>query len=245
MFAPQCPFQNSRLHQRPAERETRMNLQPRAFSLAACAVLLLMAILAGAALPGASPSPWTRFSHCRRRQLSPETRFAAERRTPTPAQNSRRPVDLCGGHADYSHISWTFSESFFPAYAGQWVFGEWFSIKWNDPISTLRLARVPMLLVMLLLGWVLYIYARRLGGDWAGLLRLAVHITTPTFLAFGPLVPPIFPPRSFLNHSVALRRNLARAQSQKRRPFRPGPRRRSALKIYRGHFTFSPSSVLL
>ena len=34
------------------------------------------------------------------------------------------PLVLRGVHADYSHITWTISEKFFHAYAGQWVFGE-------------------------------------------------------------------------------------------------------------------------
>src|SRR5580704_5783816 len=33
------------------------------------------------------------------------------------------PLVLRGTRADYSHISWTFSETFFQAYVGQWVFG--------------------------------------------------------------------------------------------------------------------------
>ena len=41
---------------------------------------------------------------------------------------------------------------------------------------------------MLLLGWVVYIYARRLGGEWGGLLCLSVYVSTPAFLTFGPLV---------------------------------------------------------
>jgi len=111
-----------------------------------------------------------------------------EEHPPLPKILAALPLVLRGAHADYSHISWTFSESFFPAYAGQWVFGEWFLTKWNDPISTLRLARLPMLLLMLLLGLTVYLYARRLGGDWAALLCLAAYTTTPAFLAFGPLV---------------------------------------------------------
>src|ERR1035438_8540793 len=31
------------------------------------------------------------------------------------------PLVLRGTHADYSHISWTFSDTFFPAYLGEWV----------------------------------------------------------------------------------------------------------------------------
>jgi hypothetical protein len=47
------------------------------------------------------------------------------------------PLVLRGVHADYSHVSWTFSEKFFPAFVGQWVFGEWLLEKWNDPKTTL------------------------------------------------------------------------------------------------------------
>jgi asparagine N-glycosylation enzyme membrane subunit Stt3 len=45
-----------------------------------------------------------------------------------------------------------------------------------------------MLLLMLLLGWTIYCIARRLGGDWGGLLCLAAYVSMPAFLAFGPLV---------------------------------------------------------
>jgi hypothetical protein len=95
---------------------------------------------------------------------------------------------LRGTRADYSHISWTVSEKFFPAFLGQWVFGEWLLTKWNNPVTTLAWARLPMLLLTLVLGWVLYAYARRLGGNWGGLLCLSIFVSTPAFLAFGPLV---------------------------------------------------------
>src|SRR5580658_275445 len=49
-------------------------------------------------------------------------------------------------------------------------------------------ARAPMLLITLLLGLILYIYGSRLGGSWGGLLCLSVFVTTPAFIAFGPLV---------------------------------------------------------
>jgi 4-amino-4-deoxy-L-arabinose transferase-like glycosyltransferase len=45
-----------------------------------------------------------------------------------------------------------------------------------------------MLLLTLALGWVVFLIARRLGGDWGGLLSVAVYATTPVFLVFGPLV---------------------------------------------------------
>lgn len=98
------------------------------------------------------------------------------------------PLVLRGTRADYSHISWTFSESFFPAYIGQFIFGQWLLTRWNNPATVLPWARAPMLLLTLVLGWVVFAYARCLGGNWAGLLCLSVFVATPTFLAFGPLV---------------------------------------------------------
>ncbi len=100
------------------------------------------------------------------------------------------PLVLRRARADYSDISWTFSgERMFNEYMGEWVFGHWFLMRWNDPISTLRWARAPMLLLMLLLGFVLYACGTQLGGSsWGGLLCLTVFATMPVFLAFGPLV---------------------------------------------------------
>jgi hypothetical protein len=111
-----------------------------------------------------------------------------EEHPPLPKVLAALPLVLRGVHADYNHISWTFSDTFFPAYLGQWVFGDWVLAKWNDPVTGLRWARVPMLLLTLALGWVLFAYARRLGGDWGGLLCLSVYVTAPAFLVFGPLV---------------------------------------------------------
>lgn len=100
------------------------------------------------------------------------------------------PLVLRRVHANYSDISWTFSgEKMFNQYMGEWVFGHSFLLRWNDPISTVRWARAPMLLVMLLLGFVLYTCGARLGGSpWGGLLCLTAYATMPVFLAFGPLV---------------------------------------------------------
>jgi 4-amino-4-deoxy-L-arabinose transferase-like glycosyltransferase len=167
-----------------------MKDQPRAlFSLAACALLLLMAILAGGSAWRESVTV-DEVSHIAAgvSYLQKLDLRLNEEHPPLPKILAALPLVLRGAHADYSHISWTFSESFFPAYVGQWVFGEWFLTKWNEPLSTLRLARLPMLLLMLLLGWTVYLYARRLGGEWAALLCLTAYITTPAFLAFAPLV---------------------------------------------------------
>ena len=111
-----------------------------------------------------------------------------EEHPPLPKVLAALPLVLRGTHADYSHISWTVSEKFFPAYVGQWVFGEWLLTKWNNPVTTLAWARLPMLLLTLVLGWVVYAYARRLGGNWGGLLCVSIFVSTPAFLAFAPIV---------------------------------------------------------
>ncbi len=111
-----------------------------------------------------------------------------EEHPPLPKILAALPLVLRRVQADYSHISWSFSDQFFPAYVGQWIFGDWLLTKWNKPSQTVAWARAPMLLMTLALGWALFIYSRRIGGDWGGLLCLAIYISTPTFLAFGPLV---------------------------------------------------------
>jgi len=98
------------------------------------------------------------------------------------------PLAMGGTRADYSSPQWTASKSFFAAYLGQWAFGDWVLGRWNNAQRTLIWARLPMLLLTILLGWVLFVAARRLGGDWGGLLCLAAFTTMPAFLVFGPLV---------------------------------------------------------
>ncbi len=99
------------------------------------------------------------------------------------------PLAIRGAHVDYTHVSWTFSGSGpFHQYLGEWVFGHWFLMSWNDPRTTIWWARVPMILMTLVLGYVLFVFGSRLGGTWGGLLCLLCYATTPAFLAFGPLV---------------------------------------------------------
>lgn len=99
------------------------------------------------------------------------------------------PLVLRGVHADYAHTSWNFSGNGpFNQYLGEWTFGYWLLMKWNDPRPTIWWARTAMLLVTLLLGYVIYSFGSRLGGSWGGLLCLSCYATTPAFLAFGPLV---------------------------------------------------------
>jgi len=158
-------------------------------SIVAGALLILMAVLAGGAALRESVTVdevahiGAGLSYLQRLDL----RFNEEH-PPLPKVLAALPLVLRGTHADYSHISWTFSDSFFPAYLGQWVFGERVLTQWNEPVSTLAWARAPMLVVALMLGWVLFVYARKLGGDWAGLLCLGVYVSTPAFIAFAPLV---------------------------------------------------------
>ena len=98
------------------------------------------------------------------------------------------PVVLRGARADYSSAPWKVSEKFFPGAFGEWAFGSWFLSKWNDSATMLAWARLPMLLLTLALGWAVFVYGRRLGGDWGGLLCVTVYATAPVFLTFGPLV---------------------------------------------------------
>ena len=165
------------------------NVRSIFFSAAAGVLLILMAVLAGGAALRESVTVdevahiGAGLSYLQKLDL----RFNEEH-PPLPKVLAALPLVLRGTHADYSHISWTFSDTFFPAYLGEWVFGEWVLTKWNEPVATLAWARAPMLAVALILGWVLFDYARKLGGDWAGLLCLSVYVSTPAFIAFAPLV---------------------------------------------------------
>jgi len=98
------------------------------------------------------------------------------------------PLVMRGAKADYSNPSWAFSNGFFKQYLGEWVFGHWFVTRWNDPYGTMFWARVPMLLITLLLGWLVYLCGTKLGNAWGGLLCLSAYATMPVFLTFGPLV---------------------------------------------------------
>lgn len=98
------------------------------------------------------------------------------------------PLVLRGVRADYSDISWSFSNRGFGSILGQWVWGHAVALQWNDPRSTVLWSRVPMLLLTLVLGLFVYRFASELGGTRGGLLCLAVYVSTPAFLVFGPLV---------------------------------------------------------
>jgi hypothetical protein len=98
------------------------------------------------------------------------------------------PLVVRGTKADYSGTSWTASERVLPAFFGEWIFGAWLIARWNDPVTTVAWARLPMLGLTLLLGWVLLVIGRRFGGPWGGVLCLSAYVAAPVFLVFGPLV---------------------------------------------------------
>jgi hypothetical protein len=124
-----------------------------------------------------SRSPWMRWRHIGA-GVSYLQKFDLRlngEHPPLPKILAALPLVLRGTHADYSHISWTISEKFFPAYLGQWVFGDSLLTKWNEEATVLAWARLPMLLLTLALGGIVFVYARQLGGDWAGLLCLTAR----------------------------------------------------------------------
>src|SRR5580704_19401033 len=94
------------------------------FSVAAGLLLLFMAVLAGGAALRESVTVdevahiGAGLSYLQRLDLR-----LNEEHPPLPKILAALPLVLRGTRADYSHISWTFSETFFQAYVGQWVFG--------------------------------------------------------------------------------------------------------------------------
>jgi len=97
-------------------------------------------------------------------------------------------LTLHGTRADYSGPASAVSKDFMPAFMGQWSFGHWVISRWNQSWDTLFWARLPMVGMMLVLGWTIFVFARRLGGIWGGLICQGVYAGAPVFLAFGPLV---------------------------------------------------------
>jgi len=94
-----------------------------------------------------------------------------------------------GVHADYSGYIWTWSgQGPFNPMLAEWPFGAWVVTHWNDPVTTLRWARLPMLLLLVATGWAVYYCGERLAGGWGGVFALSWFATMPAFLAFGPLV---------------------------------------------------------
>lgn len=158
--------------------------------IAALLLLLLMAALAGGAMRHESIT-FDEVAHIGAgvSYLQKLDLRLNEEHPPLAKAFAAVPLVLRGVKADYSSPAWTFGNSgFFKQFFAEWVFGHLLIATWNDPFATLFWARLPMLLLTLFLGWLLYVYGRKFAGPWGGLLCLCAYATMPAFLTFGPLV---------------------------------------------------------
>jgi dolichyl-phosphate-mannose--protein O-mannosyl transferase len=90
------------------------------------------------------------------------------------------------GRVDYNDPTWTNGPSGTP---NEYAFGRKFFESWNPNQRTLLFAaRLPMVALALLLGLSLYGMARQFAGPWGGVLTLTLFVTSPFFIANGPLV---------------------------------------------------------
>lgn len=169
---------------------TTANTHRHSVAAAAICLLVLMGLLAGGAMRHESVA-FDEVAHIGAgvSYLQKLDLRMNEEHPPLPKLIAALPLVVRGVHADYSHISWTASQKFLPdGYVGQWVFGHWLITRWNDPFTVLLWTRIPMLLLTLALGWLIFVFGRELGGDWGGLLSLTIFVSSPLFLTFGPLI---------------------------------------------------------
>ncbi|MDP2663898.1 MAG: glycosyltransferase family 39 protein, partial [bacterium] len=72
---------------------------------------------------------------------------------------------------------------------GQWDFGFYFLYQAGNPADQMIFwSRIPMILVLLILGFYVFKWARELFGNCAGLLALFFFSFSPSFIAHGRLV---------------------------------------------------------
>ncbi len=72
---------------------------------------------------------------------------------------------------------------------GQWVFGNKFLFWSDNPTEKMIFwGRIPMILLLVLLGFYVFKWAREFGGNKAGILSLLLFSLSPTLLAHGRLV---------------------------------------------------------
>lgn len=91
------------------------------------------------------------------------------------------PVVLAQPSISYAIPSWQ--------EGNQWAFArDLLYEQGNDADTLLFLGRLPMIALTLLLGFVLYLWGRRLGGDLAGILTLTWYSFDPNFIAHGRYV---------------------------------------------------------
>jgi hypothetical protein len=163
---------------------------PAAPRLVALFLLVLMAALAGSvafresvaidelAHIGAGVSYWQKLDL----RMNPE-------HPPLVKLLAAAPLVARGVRADYDDYIWTWSsQGPFNPFLAQWPFGASIVTRWNDRDATVRWARLPMLLLLLATGLVIYLYGERLANDWGGVFALCWFATMPAFLTFGPLV---------------------------------------------------------
>jgi len=82
-----------------------------------------------------------------------------------------------------NHSSWT------EGINEQWWFGsQLLYYSGNNPDQIIFWARIPMILLLMFLGWFLFRWARELAGNKTALLVLALFSFSPTLLAHGRLV---------------------------------------------------------
>lgn len=91
------------------------------------------------------------------------------------------PVLIARPHVNYDAESWS--------NGNQWAFArEFLYLSGNDADRLLFLGRLPMVALSVCLGLVLYLWGRKLAGDWAGLTALTWYAFDPNFLAHGRYV---------------------------------------------------------
>ena len=72
---------------------------------------------------------------------------------------------------------------------GQWDFGRYFLYNTGNPADKMIFwGRMPMILILILLGFFIFKWAKELFGNKAGLLALFLFSFSPTLLAHGRLV---------------------------------------------------------
>src|SRR5580704_11132961 len=105
-------------------------------TFAAVLLLLLMALLAGGAARRESVT-FDEVAHIGAgvSYLQKLDMRMNEEHPPLAKVVAALPLVLRGEHADYSHVSWSFSSKLFYQLLGEWVFGHWLLMKWNDPYS--------------------------------------------------------------------------------------------------------------
>jgi len=71
----------------------------------------------------------------------------------------------------------------------QWEFGAYFLYNANNPVEKMVFwGRIPMILILVVLGFYIYLWTKKYFGNKAGLLALFLFSFSPTFLAHGKLV---------------------------------------------------------